>query len=333
MTIVERRSFLMSLAGAVISARAARAQQTSDRPRRIGALMPFLEQDADGRSRFAAFLEKMQQLGWTEGRNLRIDVRWAGPDPDRIRIAAKELLELQPDLIITDGSVPVVELARETRTLPIVFAAVADPVGIGVAASLAHPGGNLSGFANSDFSIGGKWLQIIKEIAPDIVRVGVLLNSKTALYAERYLQSIEEASSSLALSISTLSVGDPAELEHAVRTLASSQNAGLIVVNDVFMRARRDQIIALATELRLPAIYPYRSFVTNGGLMSYGFESIELFRQAAYYVDRILKGEKPGDLPIQQPTQYELVINTRTAKALGLTVPMSLLARASEVIE
>ena len=162
---MKRRSFLISLIGAITGARAALAQQLSDKPRRIGALMPFLEQDADGRSRFVAFLEKMQQLGWTEGRNLRIDVRWTGPDPDRIRIAAKELLELQPDLIVTDGSVPVVELARETRTLPIVFAAVADPVGIGIAASLAHPGGNLSGFANSDFSIGGKWLQIIKEIA------------------------------------------------------------------------------------------------------------------------------------------------------------------------
>jgi putative ABC transport system substrate-binding protein len=213
---MKRRGFLISLTGAIIGARAALAQQMGDKPRRIGALMPFLEQDADGRARFAAFLEQMQQLGWTEGRNLRIDVRWAGPDPDRIRIAANELLELQPDLIFTDGSVPVVELARETRTLPIVFAAVADPVGIGVAASLAHPGGNLSGFANSDFSIGGKWLQIIKEIAPNIARVGVLLNSTTAHYAARYLQSIEEASLSLALSISTLSVGDPAELEHAM---------------------------------------------------------------------------------------------------------------------
>jgi putative tryptophan/tyrosine transport system substrate-binding protein len=330
---MERRGFLISLTGAIISAHAALAQQMSDKPRRIGALMPFFEQDADGRSRFAAFLERMQQLGWTEGRNLRIDVRWAGPDPDRIRIAAKELLELQPDLIVTDGSVPVVELAHETRTLPIVFAAVADPVGIGVAASLAHPGGNLSGFANSDFSIGGKWLQIVKEIAPNIARVGVLLNSSTALYAERYFQSIEGASSSLSVSISTLSVRDPAELEHAMRTLASSQNAGLIVVNDVFMRARREQIIALAAELRLPAIYPYRYFATTGGLMSYGFESLELFRQAAYYVDRILKGAKPGDLPIQQPTKYELVINAKSAQALGLTVPLSLLARASEVIE
>jgi len=330
---MERRGFLISLTGAIISARTALAQKVSATPRRIGALMPFLEQDADGRSRFAAFLEQMRQLGWSEGLNLRIDVRWAGPDPDRIRTAAKELIELQPDLIVTDGSVPVVELARETHTLPIVFAAVADPVGIGIAASLAHPGGNLSGFANSDFSIGGKWLQIIKEIAPNIARVGVLLNSATALYAARYLQAIEEASSSLAISISTLSVGDSAELEHGMRTLASSQNVGLIVVNDVSMRAHREQITTLAMELRLPAIYPYRSFVTAGGLMSYGFESLELFRQAAYYVDRILKGEKPGDLPIQQPSKYELVINTKSAQALGLTVPLSLLARASEVIE
>ena len=331
---MKRRGFLMSLTGAAISARAALAQQTGDKPSRIAVLMPFLEEDTDGQSRVAAFLEKMRQLGWTEGRNLRVDVRFPGPDIDRIRIAAKELLGFQPDLIVTDGTAPVVALARETRTIPIVFAGVADPVGSGLVASLAHPGANLTGFTTSEFSIGSKWLQLIKEIAPHIARAGVLFNTAiAALYAPHYLRSIEEASSSLAVSISTLSVGDSAELEHAMRTLASSQNAALIVVHDVFMRAHREQIIALATELRLPAIYPYRHFVTAGGLMSYGFETLELFRQAASYVDRILRGAKPGDLPIQLPIKYELAINIKTAQALGLTVPLSLLARANEVIE
>jgi putative tryptophan/tyrosine transport system substrate-binding protein len=331
---MKRRGFLMSLTGAAICARAALAQQIGDKPRRVAVLMPFLEEDTDGQSRVAAFLEKMRQLGWTEGRNLRVDVRFPGPDIDRIRIAAKELLGFQPDLIVTHGTAPVVALARETRTIPIVFAAVADPVAGGLVGSFAHPGGNITGFSDSEYSIGGKWLQTIKEIAPNVERAGVLFNPTTAgVYAPRFFHSIEEASSSLAISISTLSVGDAVELEHAMRTLAASQNAALIMLNDVFMRAHREQIIALAAELRLPAIYPYRYFATAGGLMSYGFESLEQFRQAASYVDRILRGAKPGDLPIQLPTKYELVINVKTARALGLTVPLSLLARASEVIE
>lgn len=330
---MKRRGFLMSLAGAAICARTALAQPTDDKPRRVAVLTGYPEEDADGQFRIAAFLEKMRQLGWTEGRNLRVDVRWPGPDTDRIRIAAKELIGLQPDLILTSGSLPVVELARETRTIPIVFAAVSDPIGSGLVASLAHPGGNITGFTNSEYSIGGKWLQMIKEIAPNVERAGVLFNPATALYAPHYLHSIEQVSSSLAISISALSVGNSAELEHAMRTLASRQNAAMIAVNDTFVRARREQIIALAAELRLPAIYPYRYFVTAGGLMSYGFEFLELFRQAASYVDRILRGAKPGDLPIQLPIKYELVINTKTAQALGLTVPLSLLASANEVIE
>ena len=230
-------------------------------------------------------------------------MRWPDPDTDRIRIAAEELIGLQPDLILTSGSLPVVELARETHTIPIVFVAVSDPIGSGLVASLAHPGGNITGFTNSEYSIGGKSLQTIKEIAPNVERAGVLFNPATALYAPHYLHSIEEVSS-LAIPISALSVGNSAELEHAMRTLASSsQNAALIDVNDTFVRARREQIIALAAELRLPAIYPHRYFVTAGGLMSYGFESLELFRQAASYVDRILRGgetRRPADSAADQ---------------------------------
>ena len=330
---MKRRCFLMSLSGAVIWSRAALAQQTGNKVSRIGMLVPYPERDAEGKARVAAFKEKLQDLGWIEGRNLQLDVRWAGPDIERLRSAAEELVSLQPDLIVCNGTAALVALARDTSSIPIIFVVVSDPAGLGLVTNFAHPGGNITGFTNAEFSIGEKWVQTIKEIAPNVTRVGVLFNPAMSPYASLYMRPIEVASSSLAIEISTLSVGDTAELERAIRALATAPNVALIVMADSFMMANRERIVALAAELRLPAIYPYRYFVTAGGLICYGLPTIELFPQAASYADRILKGVKPGDLPIQQPNSYDMVVNLKTARTLGLTVPLSLLARANEVIE
>jgi putative tryptophan/tyrosine transport system substrate-binding protein len=330
-----RRRELIKLASgaAVMWPFAGRAQQTDDKQRRIGLLMPYTEGDAEGKARLAAFNQKLQELGWIEGRNLRLDIRWTGPDIDRMWPAAKELVGLQPDLIVTNGTPAVIALKRETHSIPIVFVAAADPLGSGLVTNLPHPGGNITGFTNSQFSLGGKWLQTIKEIAPNVTRAGVLFNTLTATYGWFYLQSIETASQSTGIEIRTLPVGDTAELERAIRKLATSHNVALIVVNDIFTTGNRKLIVALAAELRLPAIYPFRYFVADGGLISYGPNSVEEYPRAASYADRILKGEKPGDLPIEQANKYYLVINLKTAKALGLTISPSILARADEVIE
>jgi putative ABC transport system substrate-binding protein len=330
-----RRRELIKLASgaAVMWPFAGRAQQTDDKQRRIGLLMPYTEGDAEGKARLAAFNQKLQELGWIEGRNLRLDIRWTGPDIDRMWPAAKELVGLQPDLIVTNGTPATIALKRETHSIPIVFVAAADPLGSGLVTNLPHPGGNITGFTNSQFSLGGKWLQTIKEIAPNVTRAGVLFNTVTATYGWFYLQSIETASQSTGIEIRTLPVGDTTELERAIRKLATSHNVALIVVNDIFTTGNRKLIVALAAELRLPAIYPFRYFVADGGLISYGPNSVEEYPRAASYADRILKGEKPGDLPIEQANKYYLVINLKTAKALGLTISPSILARADEVIE
>ena len=309
-----------------------RAQQL-DGVRRIGLLMNFLDTDSEGKARLNAFLQRMRELGWVEGRNLKLETRWSGADIDRMRIFAAELVQGQPHLIVTVGTPTTSAVMRETSTIPIVFTQVSDPVGGGLVSNLARPGRNVTGFTLFEFSIGSKWLQTIKEIAPNVTRVAVLFNPITAPYASLYLRSVEDAASSLGLDFSTLSLDDAVKLEPAIKTFAAAPNSSLIVLTDTFTTVNRNQVIALAAESHLPALYPYRFFAHNGGLISYGVDTLEQYPRAAAYTDRILKGEKPGDLPIQQPIKYELVINLKTATALGLSVPPTILARADEVIE
>lgn len=312
-----------------LSARA----QPSNNVRRIGLLMGWSESDLQGKARVAALLEKLRELGWAEGRNLSFHLRSPGPEIEKLSGPAKELVALQPDLLIASPTTPVIALARETSSIPIVFVSVTDPIGNGFVTNLAHPGGNITGFTNFAISMGEKWLQLIKEIAPNVTSAGVLYNPSIVPTAGLYLRSIEVASPSFAIEISSLPVRDTAEMESAIRALAAKQNVALIVASDVFMSLNRERIVALAAELRLPAIYPFGYFAKAGGLISYGIDSTELFPLAATYADRILKGAKPGDLPIQRPTKFELIINLKAAKALGLEVPTTLLAGANEVIE
>jgi putative ABC transport system substrate-binding protein len=309
------------------------AQEVGNRSRRVGLLMVWSETDKEGEARLKVFVDKLRDLGWVNGNNLQIDVRWTAAGSDEMRIAAKELVALQPNMIVASATPAVVALAKETRSIPIVFVSVSDPLGSGLVSDLAHPGGNITGFTAFEFSIGGKWLQTIKDIAQNVERAAVLFNPATAPYAANYMRSIEAASRSLGMEVSTLSVRDPAELERAVKTFAAQQNAALVVMNDIFMASNRERIIALAAEFRLPAIYPYRYFAAAGGLISYGADPLELYLRAATYSDQILRGAKPGDLPIQQPIKYELVVNRKTARALGLSVSPTLLAQADEVIE
>ena len=310
----------------------ARAQQ-GERVRRIGLLMNFPEADTEGNARLVAFLQRMRELGWSDGHNLKLEARWSGADIDRMRTFAREIVVQQPDLIVAVGTPATSAVMRETSTIPIVFTQVSDPVGGGIVTNLARPGGNVTGFTLFEFSIGSKWLQTIKEIAPNVTRVAVLFNPTTAPYAPLYLRSVEDGTSSFAVDFSTLPLQDAVELEPTIKTFAATPNSALLVLTDTFTTVNRDRIIALAAEYRLPALYPYRFFAQSGGLVSYGVDTLEQYPRAAAYADRVLKGEKPGDLPIQQPTKYELVINLKTAKALGLTIPPTLLARADEVIE
>jgi putative ABC transport system substrate-binding protein len=327
-----RRAFIAALGGAAAWPLVARAQP-NERARRIGLLMNFPEEDTEGNARLAAFLQRMRQLGWSEGHNLMLQTRWSGADIDQMRVFAGEIVARQPHLVVSVGTPTTSAVMRETRTIPIVFAQVSDPVGGGLVTNLARPGGNVTGFTLFEFSIGSKWLQTIKEIAPNVTRVAVLFNPTTAPYAPLYLRSVEDATSSLGVAYNTLPLTDSVNLEPAITKFAATPNSALLVLTDTFTTVHRDRIIALAAEFHLPALYPYRFFAYGGGLVSYGVDTLEQYPRAAIYVDRILKGEKPGDLPIQQPTKYELVINLKTAKGLGLTVPASLLARADEVIE
>jgi ABC-type uncharacterized transport system substrate-binding protein len=327
---MKRRTFIAGLGSAAAWPLVARGQQ---RMRRIGVLMNFPEADTEGSARLVAFLQRMRELGWSDGHNLTLESRWSGADIDRMRTFAREIVVQQPDLIVAVGTPATSAVMRETSAIPIVFTQVSDPVGGGLVTNLARPGGNVTGFTLFEFSIGSKWLQTIKEIAPNVTRVAVLFNPTTAPYAPLYLRSVEDGTSSFAVDFSTLPLQDVVELEPTIKTFAATPNSALLVLTDTFTTVNRDRIIALAAEYRLPALYPYRFFAQSGGLVSYGVDTLEQYPRAAAYADRVLKGEKPGDLPIQQPTKFELVINLKTAKALGLTVPPSLLARADEVIE
>ncbi len=309
----------------------ARAQQP-ERMRRVGVLGPRGADDLEAEARIAAFVKELQQLGWTEARNVRIDIRRTAGNPDDARKYAAELVELSPDVIFAIGNAIVAPLLQATRTIPIVFATVPDPVGAGFVDSLARPGGNVTGFALFEYSIGAKWLELLKEIAPRIVRVAVIRDPALASGAGQF-GVIQSAAPSLGVEVSPINVHDEGDIERGVGALSRSSNSGLIVTPSAVTAVHRGLIITLAAGYKLPAVWWDRFNANSGGLMSFGPNGIDQYRQAAGYVDRILKGEKPADLPVQAPTKYELVINLKTAKALGITIPPTLLARADEVIE
>jgi putative tryptophan/tyrosine transport system substrate-binding protein len=328
---VRRRQFIAMLGGAAAWPLTARAQQT-DRMRRIGVLHTLAAGDPHSQARNAAFLQALQQLGWTDDRKVRIDIRWGAGDADRIRRHAAELVALAPDVILASGSVTVGALQQASRTVPIVFALVPDPVGAGFIDSLARPGRNATGFMLFEYSASGKYLELLKEIAPGVTRVAVVRDPAITAGIGQF-GAIQAMAPSLRLEVVPVNVRDASEIEHAITTFERSANRGLIVAGSPLTFVHRNLIIALAARHKLPAVYFERLFVTDGGLISYGPNFVDQYRLAAGYVDRILKGEKPADLPVQAPTKYELVVNLKTARALGLTVPDTLLARADEVIE
>jgi putative tryptophan/tyrosine transport system substrate-binding protein len=311
---------------------AARAQQ-ADRMRRVGVLLNRVADDPEEQARLAAFLQRLQELGWTDGRNVWIDYRWAAADPDRSRTYAAELVALAPDVILAAGSQSVAALQQTATTVPIVFANVVDPVGAGFVARLARPGGNATGFTPFEYSLSGKWLELLKEIAPNLTRIAILRDPGIATGIGQFAAIQAMASPSLGVELSPIDVRDGGKIERDIAALARESNSGLIVTASSGASVHRELIIMLAARHGLPAVYPFRYFVTRGGLISYGPDPTDQFRRAAGYVDRILKGEKAADLPVQSPTKYELAINLKTAKALGLTMPPSLLARADQVIE
>jgi ABC-type uncharacterized transport system substrate-binding protein len=330
---VKRRKFI-TLIGAAAAGwpLAARAQQP-ERVRRIGMLTAGIDPgDPDLQANMAAFLQGLQQLGWTEGRNVRIDYRWGLGNAENIRKYAAELAALAPDAIFASGNAAMPSLLQATRTVPIVFVNVADPVGSGFVDSLARPGGNATGFVQFEYNLSGKWLELLKEIAPRVTRAAVLRDPAIVSGIGQFAV-IQSVAPSVGVEVSPVNVRDAGEIERAVTAFARASNGGLIVTTSALTVVHRDLIITLAARYKLPAVYYRRYFVTSGGLISYGYDIVEQFRRAAGYVDRILKGEKPADLPVQTPTKYELVINLKTAKALGLTVPPTLVARADEVIE
>jgi len=330
---IARRKFIAALGGTVFAwPLAARAQQ-ADRMRRVGVLVSRIADDPEEQARLAAFVQGLQELGWTEGRNVRIDYRWAAGDADRSRTYAAELVALAPDVIVAAGSQSVAALEQTTRTVPIVFASVVDPVGAGYVTRLARPGGNATGFTAFEYSLSGKWLELLKEIAPNLTRIAILRDPALAAGIGQFAVIQAMAPPSFGVELSPIDVRDAGEIERDVVAFARESNGGLIVTGSSGAVVHRELIIMLATQHRLPAVYFSRFFVTSGGLISYGPDPTDQFRRAAGYVDRILKGEKAADLPVQAPTKYEMAINLKAAKAIGLTVPPSLLARADEVIE
>jgi putative tryptophan/tyrosine transport system substrate-binding protein len=326
---VRRREFITLLGGAAAAwPLAARGQQTQ---RSIGVLMMYAESDPEGQIRARALEETLQKLGWTKGSNLRIDYRWVGDDSgDRFRLHAADLVKLREEAIIAVSSPAVRALQSESRAIPIVFTQVSDPVGQGIIKNIARPGGNATGFTNYDPEIGGKWLGLLKEAAPNLTRAAIIFNPRTAPYTELYMRAIETVAPSIAVKVATSPIHNETEIEAAFANHAREKGGGLIVMTDAFNAAHRKQIIELAARFALPAIYPYRYFVVDGGLMSYGTDQVEQIRGAAGYVDRLLKGEKVGNLPVQMPTRLQLSINLKTAQALG--VPPTLLSHADEVI-
>jgi putative ABC transport system substrate-binding protein len=330
--MMQRRSFIATFGSTVAWLVVARAQQ-GDRVRRIGVLMSLDENDPEEKRRYSAFTQALADLGWTDGHNLRIDPRWGSGDINRIRTLAQELVRSQPDIIVTSSTVATVAVQRETRTIPIVFASVADPVASGdIVARLDRPGGNVTGFASLEASLGGKWLELLSEIAPGLKRAAIMFNPDT-FAASAYIPSLETEARLLKVEPIPMPVHSDTEIETAVVDLGREPGGGLVVIADVFLITHRAPIILAAARNHIPVVYPLSEFAREGGLLAYGVDRVDLFRRAATYVDRILRGEKPGDLPVQLPTKFEMAVNLKTAMALGLTVPQSILLRADEVIE
>jgi putative ABC transport system substrate-binding protein len=329
--MIQRREFITLVGGAAAWPLAARAQP-GDRVRRIGVLMAGDENDPLRKSRLSTFKQALAGLGWTDGRNLRIDLRWDGDDINRARALAQELVGLQPDMIVTYGEVATLAVQRETRTIPIVFSNVGDPVASGIVARLDRPSGNITGFAQYEASLGGKWLELLSEIAPGLKRAAIMFNPDTPP-SSAYMPSLEAAARSLKVVSITAPVHSDAEIEATIIALGREPGGGLVVLPDAFLFAHRAPIILAAARNQVPAVYWLSDFARDGGLLSYGVDVVDTFRRAASYVDRILRGEKPGDLPVQLPVKFEMALNLKTAKALGLAVPPSILLRATEVVE
>jgi putative ABC transport system substrate-binding protein len=327
---MRRREFIAALGGAVAWPLVARAQQ-SDRVRRVGVVMAYTEKDPNGQLQVAAFRQQLQKLGWTEGRNIQIDFRYAADNPTRIRELAKELLGMGPDLMVSNSNAVTTILQSEVRTIPLVFISVSDPIGSGFVKDLARPGGNVTGFANFQPTMGGKWFEKLHDLAPRVQSVGLVMHPEPPNFG--YLRSAEEAAASMKLNLVRLDVHDGAEIERALAMMASRPASGLIVAPNVVTFANSVLIVTLSARHRLPAIYPFAFFVREGGLLSYGFDAVDQFRQGAIYVNKILRGVEPADLPVQHPTTFELAINLRTAEAFGLAVPRDSLLLADELIE
>jgi ABC-type uncharacterized transport system substrate-binding protein len=327
---MRRRRFVILLGGAAAWPVTARTEV--ERTRQIGMLIAFADADREGQARLAAFLTAFRGLGWIDGRNSRVEIRWSAGDFERMHQLAKELVALAPDVVVVGSTPALVAVRHETSTVPIVFVQVSDPVGAGFAASMSRPGGNMTGFANFEESMGGKWLQLLTEVAPDVTRVAVLARAEQASQLA-FWRSAKNAAPHFGVQLTAAEVHDASEVERAIASFAGQGNGGLIVLPDPIFNTVRESLLDWIARYRLPTIFPFRFYPAAGGLLSYGIDQIDQWRGAARYVDRILRGERPADLPVQAPTRFELVINMKTAKALGLTVPQSLLQRADEVIE
>ena len=332
LAVVKRRDVIALFGVAAAWPLAALAQQ-SERPRRIGVLSSLAETDVEAQAWDTAFRKRLVELGWIDGRSVHIDYRWGAGSVDRMRLFARELVELNPDALVTISTPATAAMQAETRTIPIVFAWVSDPVGSGFVSSLAHPGGNITGFLNIEASVIGKWLSLMREIAPNVSRIGFLYNPETAPFARYYLDTFRSATSAFAIEAIDAPVHNSDEIEAFMTKLGGEAGGGVFVMSDTSMVVYRKTIYSFAERYRLPTIYPYRVFAAEGGLMSYGVDVADLLRGAASYIDRILRGEKPNELAVQQPTRFELVVNVKTAKMLGLAIPTSMLVAAQEVIE
>jgi putative ABC transport system substrate-binding protein len=330
---MRRREFIALIGSAAAGWPLAAGAQQPQRMRQIGVLISTREDDPEAQQRVALLRQGLKELGWTEGRNINVDYRWVGGDAARAKTHAAELVSQKPDLIIANSTLSLAAVRNETSTIPIVFLVVGDPIGQGFVSSLARPGGNITGFTAFEFATSAKWLELIKEIVPEVRRIAFMFNPAGGSYAEKFVQAIAPVASSSAIDLMVRPIRDAAEIDQALIAVSGEPKGGLIVSPDAFTTSNRELIISLAARYRLPAIYHYRYFAVDGGLLSYGHDSNEPWRRAPAYVDKILRGASPADLPIQQPTKFELVINLRTAKALGLTIPPQLLDRADELIE
>ena len=326
---MRRREFILALGGAAAWPLGARAQPSF---RRLGVLIGTEPTDAEGEARLAALRRALGLLGWKEGGDLETRVWWSTENTD-IEMVATQIVQLKPDVILSNGTPATISFQRQTKDIPVVFTMVTDPVGQGLIKSLAQPGANLTGFTNFEFSMGGKWLGLLKEVSPTVAHVAVLYHPQTAPYAASFLKPLQAGAAASSVQVQPAEIQDASDVERVIATLPTNSNRGLVVIPSVFMSEHRDLIVAAAARHAVPAIYPFRFFATAGGLIAYGADGVDLHSRAASYVDRILKGAKPAELPVQQPTKYELVINLRTARMLGLDVPATLLARADEVIE